>query len=302
MKLHENGVKYQSARAALYSYLCSSKPRALYLPNYLCDSILPLINALNIPIKWYEVDSTLLPTLKPNVAKGELFLIVNYFGLISNQIQNIVSSSPEQFIVDNSQALFSEYIYGTTTIYSPRKFLAIPDGGFLYTKNKLDEPKETYDAEKHVSHLILRAAGDVSTGYKYFLEAERSLEHYHPKKMSIISEYLIRCSDLCFIKRKRCEHYERLYNHFKDINLLDLPRDGNVPLCYPLHLNINVENIHKNLISKSIYLPRYWKSDFSCKHGEKFYQRTLFLPVDERISDDQMLSLISEIKSELATF
>ncbi len=300
-QLHNKAFKYQSARAALYAYLCAEKIKILYLPNYICDSIIPAIKSLNIDIRIYPISKELLPiNMRKNLKESDSrVLIVNYFGLLSKQIKKLITEEPSWFIIDNSQALFCEHIEGTTSIYSPRKFLGIPDGGFLRTSVNINMPEGFFDASKNIGHLLLRAAGDTQTGYGQFLQAEQALECFIPKKTSIISTYLIKCADIKAIKKMRRRNYELLVQRFKSLNQLRLSLDEQVPLCYPLKLAFKVDYICKALIEDAIFLPRYWQSQFSGEIGQCMFENTLFLPIDERLTEDNVKQLSDIIEQRI---
>lgn len=300
-QLGTEAYKFQSARAALYAYLNTAKIKTLYVPNYICDSIFPALKSLAVEIKFYSVNERLLPIDCPKLTKksDSRILLVNYFGLLNEQIKMLTAVEPELFIVDNSQALFCEHIEGTTSIYSPRKFLGIPDGGLLRTEIKVNMPETRYDASENVGHLLLRAAGDVQGGYARFLAAEQALECFIPKKISVISAHLIKCADINAIKEKRRRNYKVLYKKFRSLNQLQFPINDHVPLCYPLKLGLNVTSICRALIDNAIYLPRYWRSDYSGDVGVNMFENTLFLPIDERISSDELMNLVKLIKNKL---
>tara|TARA_R110000796_G_scaffold98443_2_gene205885 strand:+ start:1399 stop:2349 length:951 start_codon:yes stop_codon:yes gene_type:complete len=300
-QLGADAYQFQSARAALYAYLSATKIKTLYVPNYICDSIFPALKSLAVEIKFYSVNERLLPIDCSKLTKksDSRVLLVNYFGLLNEQIKMLTAVEPELFIVDNSQALFCEHIEGTTSIYSPRKFLGIPDGGLLRTTEKINIPEHRYDASDNVGHLLLRAAGEVQAGYERFLAAEQALECFIPKKISVISAHLIKCADINVIKEKRRRNYKILYHKFKLLNQLQFPINGHVPLCYPLKLGGSVTSICRELIKSAIYLPRYWRSDFNGEVGRAMYENTLFLPIDERISSDELMNLVKLIKNKL---
>ncbi len=300
-QLGAEAYQFQSARAALYAYLNTAKIKTLYVPNYICDSIFPALESLTVEIKFYSVDEHLLPVNCPEITnkRDSRILLVNYFGLLNEKIKVLTALEPELFIIDNSQALFCEHIKGTTSIYSPRKFLGIPDGGFLRTATKINMPETRYDASENVGHLLLRAAGDVQAGYARFLAAEQALECFIPKKISIISTYLIKCAETSKIKETRQRNYELLYSEFKALNQIDLLMGDQIPLCYPLKLGFNVTDICKELINSAIYLPRYWNSSYSGDVGISMFENTLFLPIDERVSAVELMNLVKLIKDKL---
>lgn len=279
---------FQSARAALYTYLKTAEIESIYLPTYICDSIIPCIQQLGIKIIWYSLDSKLLPTTIPKLANNECLLIVNYFGMNYNLISKLNFQQNDKIIIDNSQSLFSPHIPGTTSIYSPRKFLGIPDGGWLVTELEVDRPNKVWNSEENISHLLMRDAGLVEEGYKKFIEAEAALNDFTPHQMSKLTKHLIRCSDVNEIKIKRRVNYEYLYNALQDINEINFPLDDNVPLCFPLHFKEDINPVHKKLVSNNIFTPRYWIGKFNDSFSNTLYQNTLFLPIDERVSFKQL--------------
>ena len=60
-------------------------------------------------------------------------------------------------IVDNAQALFAEPIQGVKSVYSPRKYVGIPDGGIAYIEAGLDINQYDRDVSyERCSHLLKR--------------------------------------------------------------------------------------------------------------------------------------------------
>ncbi len=300
-KLHDTAAKFQSARAALYAFLKASAARKIYLPNYICDSILPAINSLGVDIVWYEIGVDLLPTqfIVPT-NEGEYFLLVNYFGLLTDEINALVVQHPKRLIVDNSQALFAPPVLNSTSIYSFRKFLAVPDGGALHSSIPVDSPEIEFAGEKYLAHLMLRAAGDVQKGYSYFLQAELALDDFIPQKMSKVSNHILRCCDLELIKAKRQSNYQMFHQSFGGINRFNFSLKNNVPLCYPLFLPFNVGDICDDFVKDDIFLPRYWPPKTDEMRRSEFFHNTLFLPIDERLDsysrDFLILKVINAIE------
>lgn len=299
IKLHKESYRFQSARAALYCYLMSSNVKLIYLPNYLCESIITPIKSLGIDIKFYNIDVDFLPVAINDMLKVEnaKILLINYFGLMGQEINKIVKCNENKFIVDNSQALFDEHISGTTTIYSPRKFLSIPDGGFLITDEQINFPSDYYDSSELTGHLFLRAAGFVSEGYQKFLKAERNLEEFTPLRMSKISEYMINSIDIEYVVNARVNNFLFLERELKDLNQIKFNCDSRsgAPLCYPLKFNYNIKNMHLALVRQNVFLPRYWFSSSNGKVGKDMYENSLFLPIDERINNIDIAKIISLI-------
>lgn len=300
-QLHPDSYRFQSARAALYAYIKAENIRVLYVPNYMCDSLFPALEALSVEVKFYSINESLLPqnAFCKNLPKSSKVLLVNYFGLLTDQIKLLVKKQPDLFVIDNSQALFSDHIEGTTSIYSPRKFLGIPDGGLLKTNSEITVPEAYFDSSPYISHLLQRAAGNVSEGYINFQNAEYALNDYIPKKMSAISSYLIKSTDLNNIVEKRRENYSFLQSQFSEINKLDFPIYEQTPLCYPLKVMLPVGDVCSELTKHSIFLPRYWQSKHNGVVGKEMFEKTLFMPIDERLREKDLELLMNTVTEAL---
>jgi len=129
---HAGALRLQSARAALLLLLQQGKPSAVWLPWYLCQSMLEPLQACGIAIRRYALDAQLQPAQLPPLASGEWLLYVNYFGLCDAAVERLLAHYPAgQLIIDQSQAFYSPARPCLANIYSPRKFFGVPDGGYL---------------------------------------------------------------------------------------------------------------------------------------------------------------------------
>lgn len=299
--MHHSATKLQSARAALYLFLKISNAKRIYLPEYICESILPPLRKLNIEIRTYAVDNALNCNIPDTLEKHDFLLLVNYFGLNYDKIKKYTltpSIKPDRVILDNSQALFSPTLNCGATIYSPRKYFGIPDGGYLYSNIPIDEPRDAYDGEQWLSHLSLRSSGNASEGYKHYLLSEKSLEDFEPKKMSSISKRLISSIDVERVYECRIENFNSLHRQYSEIN--DFPislKNSDSPLCYPLRINRDVSEICVKLKKKNIFIPRYWPTSNHSKNN--IYKTTIFLPIDERIGKKELETLINAVNLEI---
>ena len=291
--MHKSAVALQSARSCLYLFLKSVSAKSIYLPTYLCDSLYPVINALKIKINTYDISDSLEPIGYFSFKKNDYFLLVNYFGLCDSIIEKWVSIlTPEKVIVDNSQALFSKPKNNIATIYSPRKYVSMPDGGFIYSKTKLEDDFKYYDGELNCNHLIYRATGQTRKGYDFFIKAENALNDFTPLKMSKISNLMFYRKEIQKVAKARVENYRLLSAEFERHNRREIIISSEmVPLCYPLYLGRNVSEIVSHLTTLDIFLPRYWPD---CDND--WYKNTLFLPVDERLNIENLNYLIKELK------
>jgi len=84
-------------------------------------------------------------------------VVVNYFGLCDDVVAEAQTRhAPEQIVVDNAQAFFAAPTRCRASLYSPRKFFGVPDGGFLHSVTPpRDYPRDTGSTAR-MAHLTKR--------------------------------------------------------------------------------------------------------------------------------------------------
>jgi hypothetical protein len=296
-------IKFQSGRAALRAALeCSGITRVM-VPAYICDSVILAVVDAGATVDTYRLDDRLHPLcLFDPIPEKCALLYVNYFGLCTENVSRLLQEFPRnQLIIDNSQALFALPTNALATIYSPRKFVGVPDGGLLMTpamQIKLPE-EEDGGSIGRMRHLLLRMAYTAREGYLDYIESEKSLGNTRPLRMSRLTERILYSIDMTRVKHRRRENFSVLaacldkHNAFK----WELGTES-VPLCYPLIINDDAQQIKRNLIAKGIYIPTYWSDAKSrVTDGVEYHliNSCLPLPCDQRYSPSQMTHLADEI-------
>ena len=74
--------------------------------------------------------------------------------------------------------------YGIASVYSPRKFFGVSDGGIVYCNKKLDVDFERDYSWNRFSHLLKRADVNSNFGYSDFNKNEETLDHEEIKTIS----------------------------------------------------------------------------------------------------------------------
>lgn len=200
---YRHAYQYKSARSAFYAYLKEKKIKEIYVPHYICDSMLLPLEILNINVKWYFLDESFYPII--NDYNNGYILYVNYFGLCESQVKNLRNKYPsDKVIIDNSQALYSEPKKGfAATIYSPRKFLPVPEGGSILTNEKMKYEGSSETSISALSALVKRFDGDIAGGYIDFRSASEELNKISTHKMSKFNFNLLDSFDYIEIKKIR---------------------------------------------------------------------------------------------------
>jgi hypothetical protein len=222
--LPAHALRYQSARAALRALLEFGRPRRLWLPAYVCDAVALAARAAGTPVQFYALapDLGVPSTVTPE--PGEWLLYVNYFGLCSAQAAALLARvRPDQIILDHAQAYFEAPADCLATLYSPRKFFGLPDGGLLHTCLNIPPPAEQdQQSIQRTLHLLKRCALDAESGYADFQCAEAQLSDSQPRQMSTLTERLLEDVDCATAQRIRRANFATLHHALGADNTMPL--------------------------------------------------------------------------------
>ena len=278
-----------------------NRPRCAWLPSYLCETIVHGFQAADTPIKFFPVDSCLRvvdDTWLSQVADGDLVLRINYFGFINHDpIFSAARARGACLVDDAAQALLTAGVGRDAefTIFSPRKFLGVPDGGCLVPKSAaaLREAQLAVAPSSWWNHASEYAQGSRTfkqTGvetdwFAEFQAAERSAP-IGPYAMSEVSrELLDNAFDYDAIAQTRRENFLELARHLAEFALFsDLPA-GVVPLGFPVVV-AERDRVRQALFAEKIYPPVHWAiegtipASFAASH--QLARSVMTLPCDQR--------------------
>lgn len=300
-KIYPEARRYQSARAAFYALLLTGRPRKVWMPMYICDSMLAPLKKAGIEFSFYSINKDFSIKDDIELSTEEWILYVNYFGVCASQQRSILQKyNPKQVIFDHSQAFYAPPLDCLATIYSPRKFFGVPDGGLLVTNLSISAPEEIDNGSVQRSlHLLKRLAGTPESGYADYQAAEKMLEDIEPRKMSILTERILSSVDYEMVRLKRNINFNILHGEFREVNELKFSaQDIDGPLCYPLLLK--GKKLHLELVKRRMYIAKYWP-DVILRSKQFDTEVTLVdsllpLPCDQRYGVGDMSNIIRVVK------
>ena len=150
-------------------------------------------------------------------------------------------------VIDSAHSIAFE-AQAQATLYSPRKFIGIPDGGILDTCQSL-EITVSNDKVHQVDfgHLSLRKAGRISEGYIRFLENEKKIEYAAPCSMSFLSRDIVMSFPIEQSIVQRLNNFSMLHTPLYSYN--DIFSDYHIPkLASPLFYPFCTEKGNKSEI------------------------------------------------------
>jgi len=259
-----------NARSGIHVLSSLLKPQAVWMPSFLCDVMLKAVQ--NHDVRFYEVDSDLQISRDwlDNVQKGELVVFIDYFGFkFDSSLAMDIKQRGGWVLEDACQALHTSHVgkFSDFVLFSPRKFLNVPDGAILRYNADLDFPEiQLQNAPtlwwlKTLNATLLRREFDLygadRSWFQLFQETD-SDGPIGPYAMSVLAKTLLEnCFDYSSISRKRIENYQILNHHLSQFALFPkLPSDV-VPLGYPIRLT-NRDHVRQILFDHNIYPPVHW--------------------------------------------
>jgi hypothetical protein len=212
----------------------------------------------------------------------------------------------EQFFVieDCVQASLNANVgeVGDFVITSYRKFLSQPDGAILGSCKKIHctsliDADEAYISAKLVGKLLRKSSSDTAHFLNLLSNAENRLELLKPRKMSWLSTYMLRRTDIQKVASLRRDNWLSLYQDlsqnglFKYLTpLFDNLSDGDVPLGLPVRINHGGrDEFRQFLATQHIYCPIHWELDH-LNNAEEYSaelmlsRNILTLPIDQRLT------------------
>lgn len=297
---HDNALALNSARNCLAYLIETKKIRKIALPKFLCASVEYVCKQANVQISYYSVGSNFMPR-ELKTSEDEWLYLVNYYGQIGNREIERIKKNKDLLIVDNVQAYFQMPVKGVDTIYTCRKFFGVPDGAFLYTDSLIPRPLDRDQSANRMIHLLGRFEDTASKYYAVYIENEDAFETLPLRKMSKVTENLLRAIDYVYVRKRREDNYRYLQDFFCDFNKLELKMpEGS--FMYPLYISNGYE-IRKELRKKKIYIPILWPDVLNCcDESELEYdmaKNILPLPCDQRYDLNTMNYIAEEVKRYL---
>lgn len=284
MMLHENAVALNCGRNAL-AYLCKAKNiKLINFPMFLCSSVIDLCSKIGVQFDFYDISEQLEPVFDKELSTDEWIYVVNYYGQISNEQIKEWKKRYKRIIVDNAQSYYQKPVKGVDTLYTCRKYFGVPDGAFLYTDKLLAETLPVDESYERMHFLLGRYERNANEFYDEYVANNKLFANEPIKKMSKLTQNLLRGIDYKVVATRRQMNFEYLHNALGEFNQLNL----SIPygaFMYPLWIP-DGRKIRKKLQKMKIYIPTLWPNIFDwCSYNTLEYKLAadiLPIPVDQR--------------------
>lgn len=271
-----NIARLNSGRSAIYHALRLYGCSIVYLPVYQCETVYKFLMRNNISIRFYNIDSNFDPIVDC-IEENACILIVNYYGIMKLEKMRKIANQYKRVIIDNSQAFFAKHIEGTYSIYSARKFIGVPDGGYVVGQGAerfIEEYESSYSSDTSIFLLQRIEYGCEGKAYENRILNENRIDHENVKKMSVLTRKILDGSDYEKIMQKRRENFESAIELFGTINELKIDSyyDAEcIPMVYPFL--VEDEMLLERLLAAKHFQGRWWQYILNRKDANLFEKK-----------------------------
>jgi len=309
----------------------------ILMPDYQCWDVLTVFD--DIKKKYISVNDKLkleMSELKEFLLDKNLrgVFLIDYFGLSDLQpyIELIKSRRPDVLIIiDAVQAFLSlvlsvnRYSGADVIISSPRKFLPIPDGGLVISKNEhsffIKKNNKNHNLNKQISYYItagvlrntkIKNLFDEETSnvleslYLDLFENHRKLFDNKVEPISPLSLEIIKRSDLRAIAKKRLKSFKWVSDSLKHGNCSKIispiyTEKLGPGLVFPVRVNLHQRDSLRNYLkSKGYFCPVHWpiqekQLPLLGESSKRLSKEILGLPIDQRYDLTDLSKLLDEI-------
>jgi len=307
-----------NARSGIWSVIQVVRPAQVWMPSYLCSVMVDAVDQDRCQLRFYEVDYDLNireDRWVRDVLPGDLVVFIDYFGFSTDRrCMALVKERKAWVLEDACQAMLSKHV-GTGTdfvLYSPRKFIGVPDGGILQIR--CDGFDEAFVAKKPPALWWLNAFAavlyrrDFDRGsscrdwFQRFREAETGTPVGHYAVNELSQAMLTHSIDYSAHAKQRRENYAFLLNRLGDYAIFPhLPEDV-VPLVFPIRITSR-ELVRNRLFQHNVYPPVHWPiagivpTEFRDSH--RLAEEIMTLPCDQRYALEDMTRMASLVVESL---
>ena len=316
-----NAQYFLNVRCALSSLIHVLRPRSAWLPSYLCPTLLEPFLSSGVKIRYYGVDENLrLADYRwlNDVRGGDFVIAIHYFGVPLSDFPAAEATRREAYIIeDSSQALFlpQQFEESLCVLYSPRKFVGVPDGCVLTSIRETGTesleleapPSEWWNAA--LAMTVQRREFDLTAHASDWYARFQYVESNFPLglyRASDLSRALLTCGiDYEAIRKRRRVNYQVLLDLLGDYALFPEIPEQVVPLGFPVRIDSRIrDRVLERLYSSRVYAPVHWKIEDTVpelfEQSHKLAHSSLTLICDQRYSPDEMILEADEFVKALS--
>ena len=303
----------------ILNFFKKKKIRTIYLPSYLCDSLIEPVKKLSFNIKFYNVDYCL--NINDEFDKNSLILVIHYFGKEHSNFEEIRKNlKKNSYIIEDLSHVFLNkncFFRKKNSIYflTLRKHFNLLLGGFSHIKllqnnnhkNEIDEIfYECFHASFVKKFYLNSSITNLNFMEKYYLSKFEKYEKFISRNFTnfyfnkFIYNYIQKINlKSIYDKRKKNWNYLDNFLNGKFPKVFDSYNYDEVPLGYMIKVK-NRDKFREKLKRNGIFTSIHWKLPklISIKKYPESYRLSneiLTIPIDQRYDFKNMEYLAKKI-------
>lgn len=294
--LHENSIKLNCGRNALLYLVLKRNISTIWMPKYMCDSCSRALQQSNVSICYYNISFD-FKIVDFEINDNDWVYIVNYYGQYSDDYIKSLKKKYKNIILDCTQSYFYEPMDNIDTIYSCRKYFGVSDGAILISDCLDDAEIEIDESFRRMEFLLGRFERTASEFYSQYVKSNEYFYSQPIKRMSKLTENILRSIDYDFVKGRRESNFAFLHDRLNERNIMKLNMPEG-PFMYPFYFENGCE-LREKLILNKIYIPVLWPNVVEDNVRDsvefKLAKNTLMLPCDQRYDENDMKYIVDMV-------
>lgn len=326
-----NRIHYSLCREALcdIAYALDNMAKKVLIPAYTCQTVITPFEEAGWQCEYYAIKKDLridLQYLENAISKHQPSLLVvhPYFGMDLNEEEvatlNGIKEKGVEIVLDLTQCLFStkQYPFASFIVASYRKWLPIPDGGYLLNQTdsvKITQPEKENEefTDREIAAMYLRGQyfGNGEQRTKAIsIRLNKSADHIAdsnitPHKMSQVAYNLLVKEDVDKNQKSRFSNYTYLFNNIKvGPKITKVCQNMTDVTTAPLYFTIYVQDrpaLQRLLAQDAIYAPVIWPVEdervLINEEVKHIYDHVLAIPCDQRYDENDMRRAVEIINN-----
>jgi dTDP-4-amino-4,6-dideoxygalactose transaminase len=309
-----SAVGFTNARSAFAALIEALTPPKVWLPAYICPELAAAVPEAKLA--FYPLSDDLNPdveTLAASTGAGDVVLAVNYFGRApAPMFREFAQQLPHLCFVEDCAHSIDAGVpaWGNWRLFSPRKFIGVPDGGLLVaTRSEFQPSLETVDAFDWRFEPALRRFEDEEENHNAIWHAANQRKEadvaVSRTRMSRLSRTLLELLDPELIIRRRRENYAVLQDRLGARGFLQEQAPLFVPFGFPIRVPSELRDaVVAGLAARGIFAARHWRrlpspaGEFASEHC--LAAELVTLPCDQRYDPVDMERVASTVENALS--
>jgi len=312
-----NNLRLADARSGIWLLVELLSPKTVWMPSFACKVMIEAVEKAGVPVCHFDLNYDMkLNSLDwiDQVQTNDLVILLDYMGYPSDtDCVHQLQKKKVWILEDASQAWPSNVQSNTAdfTLYSPRKFLGLPDGAVLCFQgnstlmSNVDlKPPPTDWLIKSLAVVQWRRDFDLWNGAEPWRELFKEVNETFPLGPFQMSEFshAMMTDGINFdnIEHRRNENYLILNNLLKDLALFPNSNLKMVPLGFPIRVS-NRQKLQDHLLINNISTGIHWNLEGVIPdiHTEshRLARDIITLPCDQRYSKDDMIYIAETINN-----